>query len=370
VRCKYHDNHDSKTEIDKCGWIGKLSQLESHCLTECFVKCVACKIEVLRKDYEHHVDAACNKTCKHCKEKVMRKRMKLHKQFDCAEKPVKCPNEGCLVFKDLRKKLQDHKLNDCLFEPLKCPFFMAGCGKNCNGFVLRKEFETHISNNSNTTSAIISSSKKFVELENKFLVLSTKIENRVFVSKLLDKANEFYPTEEILLKKWIEIYNNNNDSFSRNKQSIENLFNDIDVEKKRKLSNIAENKLIKNIIIYEFKIPKNFKKNGHFYKSSHEKILHEKINGYIHFQYFKDSKFFGVSIHLDNNFNNDIIFKITLLNFNGIKNVFQNFTKNWKEIEGWGNIKFIKFDDLINEKFLFEENYVARIIAKIDLEIV
>jgi hypothetical protein len=36
----------------------------------------------------------------------------------------------------------------------------------------------------------------------------------------------------------------------------------------------------------------------------------------------------------------------------------------------FGFAQFIDFHDFISENYLFEDNYVARIIAKIDLEIV
>jgi hypothetical protein len=363
VKCKRYNNDADNG--GKCNWIGKLTQLENHYLKECCVECVACKIKVLRKDYKYHVNT-CIVVCKHCNLNVLHKMLNNHDIYECLEKPVKCSNEGCLVSNIARKELQNHKLNDCLFQPIKCPFFTSGCGEGCDGFVLRNKFNEHITN----TAAIVSSCKKTTELENKVLVLSTSKQNRSFVLKLINIANEeFFPKEEVLLKKWIELYNNNS---LRNKQSIENLFKDIVVEKKRKLNNNEEKLQIANTIIFEFKIPKNFKKNDVFDAYSHTKVLHQEIKGHIFFDFIENSEFFGIYIYLEN-FNNEAKWRFTLLNFNGTKNVSKSSTKNWKDVlsdEATGCDEFIKFDDLINEKFLFEEYYVARIIAKIDLEIV
>jgi hypothetical protein len=366
VRCINHNNNAASGGM--CGWIGKCEELENHFLKGCFVNCSACKIDVLRKDYIHHIDVACKTICKYCGLDIIFKMLNDHEDFDCLEKPIKCSNAACHLINIARKDLQNHKQNDCLFQPVKCPFFVSGCGKNCRGLILRKNFEAHITDNTNTSSAFISSSKKTVELENKFLVLSASPQSKVFVIKLLNLAKEMHPIEEVLLKKWIELYNNNN---SNNKQPIEIFFKDIVVEKKRKLNN--EEKLqISNTIIFEFKIPKNFTKNDDFLDYSHTKDFHEEIKGYVYCKYFKDSEFFGLYFCLEN-FNKNVTFQLTLLNFNDTKNKSRfSLTINWKEMkrgEGYGNRKFIKFDDFINENFLFEENYVASIIAKIDLEI-
>jgi hypothetical protein len=133
-------------------------------------------------------------------------------------------------------------------------------------FVLRKNFYTHVTDNINSTNAIISSCEKTVKLENKVLVLSSSPQSKIFVLKLLDLAKQLDPTEEILLKEWIEMYNNDS---TVNKLSIENLFKDIVVERKRKLNNNEEKLQISNTIIFEFKIPKNFIKNDVFDKKSH-----------------------------------------------------------------------------------------------------
>jgi hypothetical protein len=245
------------------------------------VKCAGCKFKVPSKDYKQHTEVVCKTSCKYCRLVVLFKMMKDLEDFDCLEKTVKCSNDACKVKKIARKDLEDHKLNDCLFQPIKCPFFITGCGYDCDGFVLRKEFHTHITDNANTSYAIISSSKKTVELENKVLVLSSSPQSKIFVSKLLDLAKQLDPTEEILLKKWIEIYNKID---LDNKQPIENLFKNIIIDKKRKL-NIENKTQITNTIIFEFEIPKNFTKNDVFNEFSHSKILHQEIQGYINFEY-------------------------------------------------------------------------------------
>jgi hypothetical protein len=368
VKCKSHNNNAENG--GKCNWVGQLAELESHHLTNCFVDCASCKLPVLRKDFKHHVDVVCKKICEYCGLNVICKLINDHMDLDCPEKLINCSNVDCYIVNIARKDLQNHKLNDCLFQPLKCPLFTTYCGSDCDGFVLRKNFETHIFDNTiNTHSAIISSRKKTAALENKILVLSTKTQNCVFVLKLLELAEELTAREEVLLKKWIEIYNN--DNLSNNKQSIENLFKDIVFKKKRKLNN-EENLKITNTIIYEFKIPKKFTKNDAFNAFSRVKVLHEEIKGYLRFKYFKNSETFGIYLYLEN-FKKEASWRFTFLNFNGTKNVSYFFTKNWKEIEcdsGRGIKNFIKFDDFINENFLFEEIYVARIIAKIDLKIV
>jgi hypothetical protein len=331
------------------------------------VKCVACKLQVLRKDYEHHVNAACSKACKLCKEEVIRKRMKLHKQYECLEFPVKCPNEGCLVFNGKRKLLQNHKLNDCLFQPIKCPFFLTGCEVDCNGFVLRKDFPNHVNDNTIITSAFISACKKTIEIENKFLLLATTSpQSKICVSKILDVAKELDPTEEILLKKWVEFYNYYGTS---NQQKIESFFEDVLFEKKRKLNNDF-NKLGITNILYEFQIPKNITKKDHYSGYSPKKKLYENIYGSINFEHLVDSESFGVFLFLEN-YTREATFTFTLLNFSIYKNVSDTLTKSFNEVEvpqgsGAGFSNFIKFDDFKSKQSSNEENYIARFIVKID----
>jgi hypothetical protein len=246
-----------------------------------------------------------------------------HENFDCPEKLILCSNEGCLVFNDARKLLKNHKLNDCLFQPVKCPFFITGCGNNCNGFVLRNNFQTHIADSSNTSSAIISASKKTIELENKFLIFSTKARSKAFILKLLDIAKELDPTEEILLKKWIELFNNNKSYL----QYVDNAFRNIIVEN---FINNGVTLKITNTIIFEFKIPKNFTENDDFESQSHKKVLHEEINGNIGLKYFKATSFFGVYLQLEN-FKKESSFNCTLFDFNGSEDVSMEFSKKKME---------------------------------------
>jgi hypothetical protein len=62
-----------------------------------------------------------------------------------------------------------------------------------------------------------------------------------------------------------------------------------------------------------------------------------------------------------------------MLNFNGAKNIYYSSKGSWKGLPnevGHGCYKFIKFDDFIHEDYLYDENYVASFIAKIDLQVV
>jgi hypothetical protein len=97
--------------------------------------------------------------------------------------------------------------------------------------------------------------------------------------------------------------------------------------------------------------------------------LYQEIQGYISFEYEKDSESFGIYLKLEN-FNKKVTCTFTLLNIKFTKNISDAFTIKWKEVNecsSFGFSQFIDFHDFINENYLYEDNYVARIIAKIDL---
>jgi hypothetical protein len=83
-------------------------------------------------------------------------------------------------------------------------------------------------------------------------------------------------------------------------------------------------------------------------------------------KYYSEYKSFGVFFYLEN-FNKEVTFRITLLNFKSSENISNSLTKNWKNViyKGSGFAEFIKFDDFINKNYLFEDYYVASFIVNI-----
>ena len=76
-----------------------------------------------------------------------------HRSQLCPHRPVSCSNAGCESVVRHNQILQ-HR-SECLFEEVACPLFVTGCGRSCTGRLLRRDVETHLSDPSVFSAALI-----------------------------------------------------------------------------------------------------------------------------------------------------------------------------------------------------------------------
>lgn len=160
-----------------CSWVGKLVDLKKHLDSEngcefveveCPYKCGCFRPNSTvgqivsdtcrpiprpriftistfqRKHLSKHIREECPKrpsTCEYCGLKGQYDDIRRHIEYDCFEKPLKCPNK-CDAKPIKRKYLGAHR-NVCPLQIVSCPFNNAGCSVK----IVRKDLDNHVTAN-------------------------------------------------------------------------------------------------------------------------------------------------------------------------------------------------------------------------------
>ena len=141
ARCVHAAQH---TEGEDCGWVGKVSEWQSHLDDECQyaeVPCPhdGCEVRVQRRVMVEH-SASCEQrviACCRCGEEGVFAHRAQHRS-QCPMVPVVCPRPGCSVG-FLRKDTAEHEAK-CPEMPVECEYHASGC---IVGPLRRKDADDH-----------------------------------------------------------------------------------------------------------------------------------------------------------------------------------------------------------------------------------
>jgi len=140
-----------KLKLDRCPWTGTLTEAEEHFAVCDFagISCTfdGCDVMVARRDFAAHREGCvhrlllCKWGCGHQEKHLQRSLLDEHEEFDCANRPVECPNmaKGCCRYSLCFGVLELHLKRWCEYEEVPCPFASFGCGET----MMRKDVEAH-----------------------------------------------------------------------------------------------------------------------------------------------------------------------------------------------------------------------------------
>jgi len=163
---------------DGCQWVGELSNSQFHLNSDegcgyVEVNCTKkCGEKVKRKDLSEHIHSHCllrQYRCKYCgytdtyhaitAECGSKGQCDQHDSSHyqtCPNYPLECPNK---CEKVIQRKDMDEHCKQCLLGPVKCPFKDAGC----NAKLIRKEFESHMTSNTQQHLLLVMASHQELE---------------------------------------------------------------------------------------------------------------------------------------------------------------------------------------------------------------
>ena len=134
----------SSTSSEGCDWKGAINDLKSHLDNHCPYTKVTCRykcdVKIARCMKKAHESNCCNRpvACPYCEQQGRAQTIQLHMPT-CDKRPVECPNK-CLG-KLVKNELQLH-LKQCPLQEISCEFEYTGCEER----VLRKDYDSHIKN--------------------------------------------------------------------------------------------------------------------------------------------------------------------------------------------------------------------------------
>jgi hypothetical protein len=269
-----------------------------------------------------------------------------HLRHFCFYAKMKCPNRNCGVTM-IRKFAENHVKNMCLFREVKCEY--------CFMSVVLKNIEKHY------------------RVECQEIIEFRKQKN--YVSSILKKCEKLTEIEQFYLHKWIHKCTNTKDF-----KNLEVLDNELEIESFKNLNNKNNKILMKNNLLFEFKVRTNTNMNKDFLLFSPTKVLFNRsLKCFIFLNNSAQNKNITIDVnHFDNKNIKKIKTKITFISFPNNNSYYSSFLSQYNENSNHTTIRndrlVIPFKDFLKYEHTEKdgnniEYFVARILVSVEITV-